>query len=101
MGTIGNFSNKKEVILALLKVSKKLYIDFYPPTKQGLNNRKKMYEEERWINVKIKGNKIISEGGLESASLSKKDIIEIIKSIRAKVKFYPFHKFSIMVEITK
>lgn len=99
MGTIGNFDNKEVVLKELLRVASKVYFDFYPPTKEGLETRRKMYTEELWKNVRIQGNKIISDDGLESGSISKNEIDTIVKSLGAKVRYHDFHEFSIMAEV--
>lgn len=101
MGTIGNFDDKEKIISSLLKISKKLYFDFYPPIQKNLKKRKKMYEQEKWINVRIDGTKIVSDDGLDSLSLSEEEISRIIKSMGASVKYYRFHEFSIMAEVIK
>lgn len=101
MGTIGNFNNKQKILSELLRVANTVYFDFYPPTQSGLEKRKKMYSEEKWINVKIKHTKITSDDGLDSISLSKEEIDSIVQSLGAKVKYHQFHEFSIMAEVTK
>lgn len=101
MGTIGNFDDKADILNELLRVSRRVFFDFYPPTRKGLLSRKRMYEEEGWQNVRIEDTKIVSDDGLESVSLSKKDIDRIVRSIGAQVTYHPFHTFSVMAEITK
>ena len=101
MGTIGDFKNKKEVLNELLRVAKKVYFDFYPPTENGLNKRKKMYEEEGWNNVQIKNYALVSKDGLYSKSISKEEINKVVKDIKAKAKCYNFCDFSTMAEVMK
>ena len=60
-----------------------------------------MYSEEKWKNVRIEGDKVVSDDGLDSISLSQKELDTIIQSLGAKVKYYKFHEFSIMAEVTK
>jgi len=100
MGTIGSFDNRFSVIKSLLKVSKKVFFDFYPPKEKYLPKRKRMHEEEGWTNVVIDGDKLISDDGLESVSISNEEVEEIVKNLGAKVKFYDFHEFSTMAEVT-
>jgi len=101
MGTISNFESKAKVIKELLRVSKVVYLDFYPPKQRGLKIRKNMYEEEKWKNVRIRGDNIVSDDGLESSSISKKQMEKIVKSINAKAKYYDFCGFSLMAEIRR
>ena len=101
MGTISDFKDKKGILKEFLSVGKKVYFDFYPPTKKGLMKRKKMYEEEKWKNVRIKGEAVVSEDGLYSESISKKEIENIVRDFGAKVSFYDFCDFSIMAEVKK
>ncbi|MBS3172344.1 class I SAM-dependent methyltransferase [Candidatus Woesearchaeota archaeon] len=101
MGTIGNFDDKQIILRELLRVANKVYFDFYPPTNLGLEKRRKMYSEEKWKNVRIEGDKVVSDDGLDSISLSQKELDTIIQSLGAKVKYYKFHEFSIMAEVTK
>lgn len=100
MGTIGNFDDKEKVIKELLRVSKKVYLDFYKEDPTSLKIRKKMYEEEKWINVRIKGTTIKSDDGLESISIPKEEITKIVKKLKAKVKYYPILNFATMAEIS-
>ncbi|MFH1978282.1 MAG: class I SAM-dependent methyltransferase [Candidatus Aenigmatarchaeota archaeon] len=99
MGTISNFDDKSKVIKELLRVSKKVYVDFYPPTENGLKKRQKMYEEEKWINVRIEGTKIVSDDGLDSISISKDEMLKIIQSIGGKVTFHEICDFALLAEI--
>lgn len=101
MGTISDFKNRAEIIKELLRVSKTVYLDFYPPTSKGLQTRKKMYEEEEWQNVRIEKKAAVSDDGLYSGSISKKEMTETIESIGAKVKYYPLCNFAVMAEIRK
>lgn len=101
MGTISDFESRAKVVKELLRVARVIYLDFYPPTRKGLKIRKKMYKEEEWQNVKIEGNAVVSDDGLYSASISKKEVLEMVDSIGAKVKFYPLCDFAVMAEITK
>lgn len=101
MGTISDFKDKENILREFLRVGKKVYFDFYPPTKKGLMKRKKMYEEEKWKNVRIKGEAVVSDDGLYSESISKKEIENIVKDLGTKVSFYDFYDFSTMAEVTK
>lgn len=101
MGTIGDIKNKIKAVEELLRVAGVLYLDFYPPTRKGLETRKKMYEEEEWQNVRIEGNAVVSDDGLYSDSISKKEMTETIESIGAKVEYYSLCDFAVMAEITK
>jgi hypothetical protein len=98
MGTIGNVNDKNAVLDALLKSASKVYFDFYPPTAAGIEKRRRMYSEEQWKNVRVKGTSIVSDDGLDSASLSQEEIDILVSSLGAKVKYYPFHDFSVMAE---
>lgn len=100
MGTIGNFDDKHMVLAELLRVAANVYFDFYPPNKKGLEERKKMYKEEGWLNVRIKGVGLVSDDGLDSISLSPRDIEKVVRSLGAKVEFYKLNSFSVMAEIT-
>lgn len=101
MGTIGNFENKGKILRELLRVARKVYFDFYPPSRNNLEIRRKMYSEELWKNVRISKNRIISDDGLESTSLSKEEVNKIIRDIGAKVKYHLLNEFSLMAEIEK
>ncbi|MDD4412528.1 MAG: methyltransferase domain-containing protein [Patescibacteria group bacterium] len=96
MGTIGNFDNKKEIINELLRVSNKLYFDFYPPTKKGLERRKEMYTQEGWENVLIMDNALVSDDGLYSKSINKSDIQKIANDLKADISFYTLNDFAVM-----
>ena len=41
MGTIGDFEDKKTILRELLRVAKKVYFDFYPPTKKRVRKEEK------------------------------------------------------------
>jgi len=101
MGTISDFFNKSKIIKELLRVADIVYLDFYPPSKEGFEKRKKMYEEEGWINVKVEGKTIVSDDGLESASISEEEMTKIVNSTEAKAKYYPLCDFATMAEIKK
>ncbi len=101
MGTIGNFDDKKKIISELLKVSDKVYFDFYLTTETCLEKRKRMYAEEKWINVRIEKFRIMSDDGLDSVPIYPAGIDSIVSSLGAKVKYHQFHEFSVMVEIEK
>jgi len=60
-----------------------------------------MYAEEKWENVRVIGTKVISDDGLDSISLSQKEIGSIITSFGAKVKYHKFHEFPIIAEVTR
>lgn len=99
MGTISDFDNKSKIIKELLRISKILYLDFYPPSYNNLKTRKKMYKEEGWKDVRIIEDKIVSKDGLESNSISKEHLTKIIKSLGAVVKYHKLCSFSVMAEI--
>ncbi len=101
MGTISDFDDKeKEIILKeLLRVSDVVFFDFYLSDKKSLENRKPMYEEEGWHNVRIKDSSIISDDGLISHSTKKEKIINIAKKIKAKVEFFPLNDFSLIAKL--
>ncbi len=101
MGTIGDLEDKVGIIEELLRVANVIYLDFYPPTRSGLQTRKKMYEEEKWQNVRIEGGVVISDDGLFSKSISKKKVSRIAELIDAKVKYYSLCDFAIMAEIKR
>ncbi|KYK26819.1 hypothetical protein AYK26_04500 [Euryarchaeota archaeon SM23-78] len=100
MGTIGTLEDKVKAIKELLRIANLVYLDFYPPTQTGLQIRKKMYEEEKWKNVRINDTRIVSDDGLDSIPISKKEMSEIVNSINARVKYYPLCDFAVMAEIT-
>lgn len=100
IGTIGNFDDKARVIKGLLSAAHTVYIDFYPPNAHGLKTRKKMYEEEGWVNVRIQGNSIVSDDGLESGGIPKEEITRIVNSIGAKVTYHNLCDFALMAKIT-
>lgn len=101
MGSIGNFDNKKEILSELIRVSKKIYFDFYINTDYSLKKRVKMYEEEGWKNVKIIGEEIKSEDGLHSEPTYKKDLKIIAKDLSTKIKFYDMCDIAFMAKIIK
>jgi len=101
MGTIGNFDDKEIVIRELMRVSKKLYIDFYINSDYALKKRKKMYEEELWRNVKVNGKKIVSGDGLESNPVYKEELDGIANNLGVKVDFYEFCDIAIMAVFIK
>jgi SAM-dependent methyltransferase len=102
MGTIGNFDDKKEILSKLLKISKVVYFDFYPPIIKGLERRRQMYTEEGWLNVRIRnGDTLISDDGLFSRSLTPESVRDIAKELTASVSFYPLNDFAIMVKIER
>lgn len=101
MGTFGNFDNKKKILSELLRVAKTVYFDFYLPTRAGFSERIKMYAQEKWVNPRVEKSAIVSDDGLYSASLSKKEVRKIVRALNANVKFYHFHPFAVMAEVTK
>lgn len=101
MGTIGNFDNKPAMIKELLRVAEAVYLDFYPPSRENLETRRKMYVEEGWVNARIKGNSLVTDDGMESVGISKREMTGIVESIDAKVKYYPLCSFAAMAEITR
>ncbi len=96
MGTIGDFDNKFKILKELLRVSKKVYFDFYPPENVGLEIRKKMYIEEGWKNVVIKDNALISDDGLYSKSISKEFFVDVANKLDSTILFYQLNEFSVM-----
>jgi len=104
MGTISDFEGEGNVInilFWLLNYSKEVYFDFYPPTKTGLEIRKKMYEEEGWKNVKIENNVVVSDDGLFSKSLSKDEIKKIAGVLMADIEFHTLCEFAEIAVIRK
>lgn len=101
MGTIGNFDNPLPILHELLRVSKKVYFDFYLDGKAEVEKRLRMYEEESWSKLRIKGSRIINEDGFESRSFTKKYFTEIAKKINAEIEFYPILDFAYMAELNK
>lgn len=99
MGAIGNFKDKSVVIKRLLNVANVLYFDFYPPLPEGLEIRKRMYEEEGWVNVRIDGTTIKSDDGLDSISIKKEELKRIANDLCKKIKFFDLCEFSVMAEI--
>jgi SAM-dependent methyltransferase len=99
MGTIGNFDDKENVINSLLEKASKVYLDFYIPT--CFEERKQMYEEEGWKNVIEKNGVLSNFEGLESKSVTRKEMEKIILNIGATARFYRLNEFTMMVEIEK
>lgn len=97
MGTIGNLDDKASVILALLKKAGKVFLDFYIPA--CFEERIEMYEEEGWKNVKEKDGVIFNSEGLESKSITRKEMEKLLKSIGVNARFYRINEFTMMVEI--
>ena len=101
MGTISDFKDKASVLKELLRVAKKVYFDFYPNTKKGLEKRKKMYGEEGWKKVRIYREIIVSDDGLYSESVPKEKIRKIAKTIRAEVTFNDFCDFATIAKLSR
>ena len=101
MGTLGNFDDKNQVLHELSRVANHVYFDFYPPTRDGLEKRRVMYSEEKWKNVRIEGTRVVSDDGLDSSSLSQKEVSGIVHSLGLKVNYNQFHEVSIMAEVTR
>lgn len=99
MGTIGNFDDKENVITSLLKKADKVYLDFYTPS--CFEERIQMYEEEGWKNVREENGVIVNSEGLESKSITRKEMEKILLKVGAKGKFYRINEFTLMVEIEK
>jgi len=99
MGTIGNFSNKTGIIKELLRVANVVYLDFYKTSRKMMEKRKEMYETEGWTNVRIKGKSVVSDDGMDSESISKKEFSVIMKLAGGKAKYYHLCDFAIMAEI--
>ena len=58
-----------------------------------------MYEEEKWKNVRLEENIVISDDGLYSESISKGEIKDIIDEMNLSVKFYDFCDIATMAEV--
>lgn len=99
MGTIGNFENKGEVITSLLKKADKVYLDFYTPN--CFEERKQMYEEEGWEKVSEKNGVLSNFEGLESKSITRKEMEKIFLGVGAIGRFYRINEFTLMAEIEK
>jgi len=99
MGTIGNFDDKVTVINSLLEKANKVYLDFYIPS--CFEERIQMYEEEGWVNVKEKDSVILNSEGLESKSITRKEMEKILLLIGVVGRFYRLNEFTMMVEIEK
>ena len=101
MGTISDFENKQQVLEELLRVSNKVYFDFYPPNTDSLETRKRMYEEEGWQDVKIENKTIVSSDGLSSESVSEKNVREIAEDLGVDIELYPICDFATMAVLSK
>ncbi len=99
MGTIGNFDDKVEVITSLLKKADKVYLDFYTPN--CFEERKQMHEEEGWSNVSEKNGVLSNPQGLESKSITRKEMEKTLLNIGACGRFYRINEFTLMAEIEK
>ncbi len=101
MGTIGNFDYKTQILSEMTRVADTSYFDFYTQTLNGLKKRREMYIEEGWINVRIHGNRIMSDDGMDSTSLSGKEITSILAPLGVRVRYHQFHEFAVMAEVTR
>jgi len=103
MGTISDFEAPERIklILELCRVTNKVFMDFYPSTLEILKIRRRMYEEEGFLNVQIKDTTIVSSDGLYSCSISEKEFAALAKHVGINVQFYPFSRIAIMAEIAK
>jgi SAM-dependent methyltransferase len=107
MGTFGNFENKQDVLESIIRFAPITHLDFYLPGKENNILRKKMYEEESYTEVKIKGNTIYTDSGLSSEAISKEYFLELFNEVakknperNLKLKFTDFYKFATMATIT-
>jgi hypothetical protein len=107
MGTFGNFENKEEVLESIIRLTPTAHLDFYAPGKDNTNLRKKMYEEEGYKNVKIKGDTVYTDYGLSSEAISKDNFLEIFYKVAKKnpeyeldLEFTDFYKFATMATIS-
>jgi SAM-dependent methyltransferase len=99
MGTIGNFDDKGQVVISLLEKSDVVYLDFYTPN--CFEERIQMYAQEGWSKVTEKNGVLSNPEGLESKSITRKEMEKIIHSIGATGRFYRINEFTLMVEIKK
>jgi SAM-dependent methyltransferase len=102
MGTICNFSQTEQMVIIqnVLKLAKVFYFNFYPPTKESLKTRLKMYAEEYWGKLWLDGTTIFSEDGLYSKSYTKKHFRDLAKELGFQIKFHNLLHFVIMAEVT-
>jgi hypothetical protein len=104
MGTIGDFgpqSVRQRIIKKLLQHAMVVYLDFYPPTAEGFAIRRKMYEEEGWINVRLADSAIVSDDGLYSNSLSRSEFEAIAQAIGARIAFHHLCEFADIAEFRR
>lgn len=101
MGTIGNFEEKASLVGELLHAADRLFIDFYTAAPRALERRRRMYEEERWRNVRVRGARVVSDDGLDSASVSPAEISAAVEQAGGRVAYHTLCDFAVMAEITK
>jgi len=107
MGTFGNFENKIDVLNSITKLAPVTYLDFYLPGEENTLLRKRMYEEEGYKDVKIKGDTVYTDYGFSSEAMSKDKFTEIFSQVvninpyvnKFELKFTDFHKFATMATI--
>lgn len=103
MGTIGTLAKPDLALHELLRVAQTAYIDFYPPLPDGIRKRIQMYAEEGWQNVRFdeSKNEIVSDDGMSSKSISKKQLARWAGQCRARIKFHDFCDFASMAVISR
>lgn len=100
-GTIGNFSERDQIriIKELLRVSTSAHIDFYTPEATEL--RLKMYEEEGWRNVTVKGNAIVGPDAY-SKFFTLDEFSNLVSEAGGYIQqTYPIKYFGYMTRISK
>lgn len=100
MGTIGNFDDPEEVIRSLLDVSSSLYFDFYFKESKALEKRERMYKEEGWKNIRVIGDMIVSDDGIEFKSFSEEEMDSIMASIERSAEYSQLNDFVVMAKVT-
>jgi SAM-dependent methyltransferase len=103
MGTISDFNVKQQIdcINNLANAAKVVYLDFYPPGRDGLRTRVKMYQEEGWVNVRVDSTILVSSDGLYSKSIWIPEMTGLVKKAGCKVKYHDFCDFATMAEIRR
>jgi hypothetical protein len=103
MGTIGTVECPIAVLKELLRVAKVVYADFYPPWKNGIEKRIRMYAEEGWQNVRFNDEtkEVISDDGMSSKSLSYAELKSWATQFDAQVSFHKFCDFSVMAKFER
>lgn len=103
MGTIGTLEVPEAALRELLRVARKVYADFYPPTPEAIAKRITMYTEEGWQNVRFDPTRgeIVSDDGMSSKSFTTEDVTGWANHCKAKVRFHQFCDIAIMAEFRK